>query len=742
MPSRGLSDKKVNKDLAEDEAMLAGGPADMTEDPAEGGSPEDNRTYERDMNPKMLDAAQVLKFSNSPDGRKLVAWAKRQYNTMREVRRSYERQWYTNLSFYMGKQYVDWSKQEDKLIPLPKLDKYTPRITVNKIRPIIRTEIAKLTSGKPTASVMPASNDDDDVFSARAGEQVWESLYFRLNFDKTINEAVFWLTITGTSFIKTYWDDQSYDGGSEIYGDVSWAALSPFNVLVPDLVSEDIQDQPYIFCVYNKSVEWIELAYKEMLPKDFSISQDSQLEDIMSPQKMGIAPNKQATPDSATLIEAWIKPGTTKILPQGGFVTIVNDRIIQAGLTGLPYGHKEYPFAKITHIPTGRFYADSVIADLIPLQIEYNRTQSQIIEAKNRTSKPQVLFDEGSVVPQKVTTEPGLWIPVRPNAIRPSPLPLQDLPSYVVQFNERQQMNFEDISGQHEVSRGQAPGGISAATAIAYLQERDDSYLGPTITSLEDAVERTARQSLSLCADYWDVERLVKATGEDGGYEAILLKGSDVARGTDLRIEAGSALPQSKSARMANVMDFMKFGYMSPQEGFELLDMPMLQQWTNRRAVDKRAAQQENIDFKRLTQEQLEEADSMYKEKVQLGEVQIDPMTGEPPPRPSVIPINEWDNDDVHIEIHELMQKGASFKMQPPYVLDEVANHVAQHKVRRMLRMAGMIPASGPQPGGAYEPGNSGSIEPAAGSDGPGAQPMGMPPLPGMNDGMGPQQDL
>jgi len=436
-------------------------------------------------------------------------------------------------------------------------------------------------------------------------------------------------------------------------------------------------------------VEWIELAYKEMLPKDFSISQDSQLEDIMSPQKMGIAPNKQATPDSATLIEAWIKPGTTKILPQGGFVTIVNDRIIQAGLTGLPYGHKEYPFAKITHIPTGRFYADSVIADLIPLQIEYNRTQSQIIEAKNRTSKPQVLFDEGSVVPQKVTTEPGLWIPVRPNAIRPSPLPLQDLPSYVVQFNERQQMNFEDISGQHEVSRGQAPGGISAATAIAYLQERDDSYLGPTITSLEDAVERTARQSLSLCADYWDVERLVKATGEDGGYEAILLKGSDVARGTDLRIEAGSALPQSKSARMANVMDFMKFGYMSPQEGFELLDMPMLQQWTNRRAVDKRAAQQENIDFKRLTQEQMAEADSMYAEKLQMGEVQIDPMTQEPPPRPSVIPINEWDNDDVHIEIHELMQKGASFKMQPPYVLDEVANHVAQHKVRRMLRMAG-----------------------------------------------------
>ena len=147
-------------------------------------------------------------------------------------------------------------------------------------------------------------------------------------------------------------------------------------------------------------------------------------------------------------------------------------------------------------------------------------------------------------------------------------------------------------------------------------------------------MEKTARQSLSLVSDYWDIERLVKATGEDGGYEAILLKGSDITRGTDLRIEAGSALPQSKSARMANVMDFMKFGYMSPQEGFELLDMPMLQQWTNRRAVDKRAAQQENVDFKRLTEEQMGMADQMYQMSLASGEVQIDPNTGQPPPTP------------------------------------------------------------------------------------------------------------
>ena len=130
MPSQRLSVKQIDKDLSEETAMPAE-TSGMENEKNEG----EYRTYESEMNPKMLSAAQVRKFSDSADGRKLVAWVKRQYNSMRQVRRVYERQWYTNLSFYMGKQYVDWSRTEDRLIPLPKLDKYTPRITVNKIRP-------------------------------------------------------------------------------------------------------------------------------------------------------------------------------------------------------------------------------------------------------------------------------------------------------------------------------------------------------------------------------------------------------------------------------------------------------------------------------------------------------------------------------------------------------------------------------------------------------------------------------
>ena len=85
-----------------------------------------------------------------------------------------------------------------------------------------------------------------------------------------------------------------------------------------------------------------------------------------------------------------MKPGAHKDFPEGGYITLVDDTIV-AIHPGLMYSHGEYPFTKFEHIPTGKFYTESTITDIIPVQREYNRTRSQIIEAKNRMAKPQLI---------------------------------------------------------------------------------------------------------------------------------------------------------------------------------------------------------------------------------------------------------------------------------------------------------------------------------------------------------------
>lgn len=637
--------------------------------------------------PLLLDQAAVMALNESKQGKSLIAWVDKNYTKAKNARREYERQWYLNLAFYSGKQYVEWSSQDDKMVTQPVRSIHTPRLTINKIQPIIRTEQAKLTGQKPSVSVMPSSNDDADMFAATAGEQVWESLYTRLNFPNKLSRAAFWLSICGTSYIKTYWDESAYDSVSQKDGDICWQPLSPFNILVPDMLEPDIEKQGWVMDLQTKPVQWIKDQWPDFFPKGVTPAVLG-VDDVLSAARVGIKGGSTNQPDSAVIKEVWVKAWATPDLPEGGMLTIVDGKIVQAATHGLPYDHKETPFAKLEHIPSGKFYAMSTIEALIPLQREYNRTQSQVVEAKNRNAKPQTWYREGSLDPTKITTEPGLMIPVRGSAEYPQERTLPELPSYINVFTNRMDGDFEDLSGQHSQTKGEAPAGM-AATAIAYLQEQDDAYLSTSFQSIEQAIEKIARQSLVLAVAYWTLPRLIKATGEDGGFDAIMLRGSQIANSTDIHVESGTALPLSKSAKQAQVTDWMNRGLIPPEDGFELLDMPMIQAWVNKRKVDKKAAQIENIGFRSLSPQQLEQSAAEWVQEQSLVNAQTgerEPITsdthlatGQELAPPLAIPVNSWDDHAVHVQIHNLWRKSPSFALVDNAIKAEVEKHVQMH---------------------------------------------------------------
>jgi hypothetical protein len=81
-----------------------------------------------------------------------------------------EAQWNLNLAFYAGKQNVSSmiSPLAGGRLSPTKAPYWRSRAVFNHIRPLMRTELAKLTSQKPTVTVVPASNDDADIFAAEA----------------------------------------------------------------------------------------------------------------------------------------------------------------------------------------------------------------------------------------------------------------------------------------------------------------------------------------------------------------------------------------------------------------------------------------------------------------------------------------------------------------------------------------------------------------------------------------------
>ena len=612
----------------------------------------------------------------------MVGWVRQNYDRSKAARSQLELQWAMNMAFYYGKQYSEFIPQLRKL-GTPKAPPYRVRHVANRIRPLVRTELARITSQKPNASVVPASSEDEDLFAAQAGEQVWESVYARKKIHRVFSRAAWWTVVTGNGFLKTYWDKGAVDKDSGQPGDLAYGNVTPFHLFVPDLREEEIEEQPFLIHAYTKPLEWINHFWGQFLDPDkklvaSTVSANEILQDIYLNLN---GSSTMSEPDSCLILETWIKPGAHKSFPSGGLITIVDNQVVQYNPEGFPYEHGQYPYTKFDGIPTGKFYSESSIFDVIPLQREYNRTRSQIIEAKNRMGKPQLLAPKGTVDPSKITTEPGQVIFYNPGLGAPTPLPLQPLPAYVTNDLSQTLMDFEDITGQHQVSKGSAPPGVTAATAISFLQEKDDAISTHTYQSVETGMEKIAGQTLSLCVQYWDTERLVKTSGTDEYFDALMLSGSSIATGTDIRMEGGSALPVSKAARQAFIMDLMKMGMIDPNEGLKLMEIGGVQKLYENLKRDERQAQRENLRFKRLTDEDI----TMHQQEFQMAQQQASPetmdvQTQQPIEMPPVIPVNTWDNHMAHIKIHNDYRKSQSFELLPQSIKVEIESHVNQHK--------------------------------------------------------------
>lgn len=612
---------------------------------------------------------------------RLAAIGMEWYQNCKSQRSRQERQWYLNLAFYYGNQHVRFRNGNNGTFDLytPKAPYYRVRLVVNQIRKIVRKEISRLTAQKPNAFVVPSSTEDGDVFAAQAGEQIWDSLQRRVKFTKTLREAVFWQAVCGNGFIKSYWDktkkdvDSSNDMMGEVYGDICIENITPFHILVPDLTITDIELQPYVIHAQVRNLAWI----RENFGIDTSVNSkiDSVDENLLT--VMGVDRN-ESKKNQATILEIWVKPGYLPELPDGGMFTVANNQIIQ-GFDQWPYEHEQYPFAKLDASPTGKFYTTSIVEDLIPLQQELNRTRSQFIEAKNRMSKPQLVAEQGSVDPKKITSEPGQVIEYKIGHQPPQPLPLQGIPSYVTEELNRLYEDMADLSGQHEVSNGSTPPGVTAATAISFLQEQDESIIAGNYSSIEEAIEKIAAQSLMYVRMFWEESRLVKIVGTEGTFDAQVFKGADLRGNTDIRVEAGSSLPTSRAAKQAFIMDLMKMGFIPPDEGLEIMEVGGLNRIYEKVQVDKRQAQRENLKMRGVTDDDMRQYQMAW--MAEHGQdAGIDPESGMRLEPPLIVPVNTYDNHEIHIAMHNQYRKSQNFESADPVTKALFEEHVKQHQ--------------------------------------------------------------
>ena len=125
------------------------------------------------------------------------------YRQAKVGRSRLEPDWFIALSMYGGNQWVAWNGSQ---LYRPQMRKNAITIVDNRIQPVVRKEIARLTKNRPVFTVTPNSPDQEDTNAAQLGEMIMRYLWRHLKMRAKQREALLWSRICASGFLKCFWD--------------------------------------------------------------------------------------------------------------------------------------------------------------------------------------------------------------------------------------------------------------------------------------------------------------------------------------------------------------------------------------------------------------------------------------------------------------------------------------------------------------------------------------------------------
>jgi hypothetical protein len=593
------------------------------------------------------------------------------YRKAESHRQRYEPQWYLNLAYYQGNQWVGW---DGNGIFQPVVPKNRLRLVDNRIQPIVRTEVAKMTKSRPSFVAAPRTADDSDARAAKLSEFGLEYQWSYQRLTPKQRQALLWSRITGAGFWKICWDRgkgdefevvlgvdgeplldeygapvrrDSVEGEVEVkklaVGDIHVELKTPFEIYVDPLATEDgLESARWVIEKAVRSPSYLKERYKVDIEPDADAPQ-------------GITESRTASTggrEGVNVYEYWSRPSPEE--PRGKHVVWVKGQT----LLNEDNPYDDLPYVMFRGIPVpGRFWPDSVVSQLISPQTELNKIISSIAENAQRIGNPAILKSrQANVEWTGAIGEEILFDDTMPNSV-PQFLQVPEIPGYVRERIDRIETSMREISGQHEITHGQVPTGVTAASAINLLQEQDDTRLGPDITDMEHSITLAGRMILKLMARYYTDERTMRIAGEDGRWDIESFRGSQLDGYQDVDVQPGSSMPRSKAAKQAAMQELLQLVI---QYG-----MPL-----NQRDLRKFFKDYEVGGLERLFAGLGTEESYTQRENARF-------LAGEQ------VEISEWDNHEAHIEAHSELLKSPTLERAEattPGVKDALLGHLDLHK--------------------------------------------------------------
>lgn len=617
-------------------------------------------SFDNDPNLDDLSDHQPFQFRDDTSEEGTLKWLNKNFELKEKAAEDRIKTYRRYMALYKG---IHWRSQDAKESSRD-TEVYAdrnPRMAVNFIWEMVESSVSKLARLRSNIAVIPRHDEQSDVNNAKACKLLLTARAEELNLEVLLQESDRIKKILGMTFSYITWNkdigplhpayekakkfnmkpedvDKKLGLGSKQsihLGDVDVKNLGPDRVF-PQIGQTCWDDCDEVDVTHRKNLYQLRAEYKNK--KDKIQENKKELYDYST--------TELSVPKDKVLVKCFYhRP--TKWLPEGAKILYTEDVILS--WEDFPYNHGELPLVPDTDIDVyGELWGRSFISNIENMQRLYNNVQSSVARDHGIGSAPKWMMPKGSVNISSLNNDFGVI--EFTGAIPPKLVAHAPTSNQAFEIQDRLESKIAKHSKVYDISRGEVPAGITANSALRFLDEQESQSGFTDEVKRKVKVLKVYKMMMNLMAQYYSPSdgRTVRTLGKKNEYLIETLKDADFSRVYDIKIENSSALPDTKTGKISAIIDLNAATQTDPifrkEEIVQMLDLGLDDAFKDRATA--------SVD--------------------QAGQILDMMLKGKEVPEPE-----KFDNLIIHYEIFKDYMETISFKMKTdPAIQSQIKNRV------------------------------------------------------------------
>lgn len=498
----------------------------------------------------------------------------------------------------------------------------------------IANKHADMMDNFPEPNVLPREAADEQ--DAKTLSSVLPVIFERNEYEQTYSRAAWYKLKHGVAAKGVFWNKELENG----LGDIDIRFIDMLNIFWQPGVT-DIQDSRNLFIVSLRDNDLLELEYPQLKGKQGG--------NVVKVEEYCHDDNVD-TADKSLVVDWYYKrsAGLGKTILH--YCKFVGSEVLFSsedtpGYENGYYEHGKYPVEFDVLFPEeGTPVGFGYIALMKSPQLYIDKMSQVVLENAMMSAKVRFMVKEGAGINENDFldwSKPLINYVGDPNNIKP--IEVQQIGGNVLNVLQMKIDELKETSSNRDVNSGGTGGSVTAAAAIAALQEAGNKVSRDMISGSYRAYKQENDLAIELVRQFYDIERTFRITGADGAYQFITLSNErlqgeilppaypeqEAEEGYkpatripvfDIIVKPQKRSPYSKMAQNELAKEMYQMGFFNPQLADQSLTALELMDFDGKEKVKERVQQGQTL----LMQMQ------RMQEQMTMLAMEIKRMRGEP----------------------------------------------------------------------------------------------------------------